>query len=391
MRSTHRFFPLSACFAFLFTTPLLAEDTEPNNSWVDRLEIHGHLSVAFTEATSTGLSGTLPSDEILGLSEDGSFDFRNAALQVRFAAADNHNFVLQLSHQKLGDSVLEQVNDDIEIDWLFWDWQIGPRTDLRLGRLPTPAGLFNEVRDVGTVLPFFRPAFNFYREGSLFSETVDGVGITHRFFDDSAWSLEANLYAGEFEIFEQGSAVDDDFIEVNASDAVGVQFWPQHSLEWCALRSWRIALRRRGRKPVQPHRNHLGDLVTPASKRISIAGFCVRSIGSSSFPFRLRSGPVETSDVAATYWQLGWRPSDRWSAYLQGELTDIEQRSAIYVGGSFETDDRDDLRDRAQLCPSSGNRLQGRVPRARLRARNLDPGFYAGRPASELHFPRCQQ
>ena len=200
MRSTFVSFPVSTVLALFFTSILSAEENPTKNPWVDRFEIHGHLSVAYTEATATGLPGTLPSDDILGLSEDGSFDFRNAALQVRFSAADNHQLVLQLSHQKLGDSVLEQVNNDIEVDWLFWDWQIGPRTDLRLGRLPTPAGLFNEVRDVGTVLPFFRPAFNFYREGSLFSETVDGVGITHRFFDDSDWSLEANLYAGEFEI-----------------------------------------------------------------------------------------------------------------------------------------------------------------------------------------------
>lgn len=321
---------------------LANEDDVEAGTWIERFQFYGHVSIAYSEATSTGLPGDLPSEAILGLSQDGSLDYRNVALQLRFNASDRHHFVLQLSHQRLADSVLEQVSDAVEVDWIFWDWRIGQETHVRLGRLPTPAGLFNEVRDVGTVLPFFRPAFSFYREGSIFSDSVDGVGLSHRFFAQSEWALETNLYAGEFEVFEQGSGVDDDFLKVDASDAIGAQLWLSTPVD--GLRFGIGALR----WDVSEESQFNPTEATWESWYASIEADFERWVLRSEYrvvelPFQTSIGASGQAEVVATYWQVGWRPVDRLAFYLQSELTDIQQRSSIYLGGSFETDERDDV------------------------------------------------
>jgi hypothetical protein len=57
-------------------------------------------------------------------------------------------------------------------------------------------GLFNEVRDVGTLLPFFRASQAFYSEGV---ETINGVSIARAFnLGESGFSVDASAYGGEF-------------------------------------------------------------------------------------------------------------------------------------------------------------------------------------------------
>lgn len=343
MTSTKPSFIAIPIFLWFAVAPLYADEASTDKaSWLDRFELHGHLSVAYAEASSDGLEGDLVSDAILGLSEDGSADYRNAALMLRFRAADRHTFVAQLSHQNLADSVLGQVTDDVEINWLFWDWQIGTYTRLRLGRLPTPAGIFNEVRDVGTVLPFFRPAFNFYREGSLFSESIDGVSLSHQLFTDTSWQLEATVYFGEFEVFEQGAGIATEIFQVDADNALGTQLWLDTPLDGVRLGVGTL------RWDVSEESQFNSTEATWESWYASVdASFQKWELRSEhrvvELPFETRLGILGEAEVTATYFQVGWHATDQLSFYAQSELTDINQRSDVYLGGSFDLDERDDV------------------------------------------------
>ncbi len=87
-----------------------------------------------------------------------------------------------------------------------------------------PLGIFNEIRDVGTLLPFYRPSYSFYQEGSFTSETVDGFMLSHTFAPQSEWSLDADFYIGEWKLVEI-SPFNLQALTARAEDAFGVQLW----------------------------------------------------------------------------------------------------------------------------------------------------------------------
>jgi hypothetical protein len=76
-----------------------------------KLSIHGYLNQAF--AISDGY-------QYLGINDNGTADYRTAALQFRYAVTDQDQLVLQLSHERLGDSKINDLHDDVEWDWAFY-------------------------------------------------------------------------------------------------------------------------------------------------------------------------------------------------------------------------------------------------------------------------------
>src|SRR5205085_12405810 len=97
-------------------------------------------------------------------------------------------------------------------------------TGLKVGKVQIPLGIYNEVRDVGTVLPFYRPSFNFYGEGAFTSETVDGIVVSHNFFNDSAWSVDADAYFGGWDLIETDFASNVSS-RARVENTVGTQIW----------------------------------------------------------------------------------------------------------------------------------------------------------------------
>src|SRR4029078_364973 len=63
------------------------------------LSVHGFLTQAY--ASSNG-------NTLFGIPDDGTSDYRNAALQFRYKLTDHNSIVIQLSHERLGDSLLNQ-------------------------------------------------------------------------------------------------------------------------------------------------------------------------------------------------------------------------------------------------------------------------------------------
>ena len=224
-----------------------AAQTNTADTGADReakLSVHGFLTQAWAKAdfvdvpvgplppvgAETGPLGRSPTNQEanLGIPEDGTTNYRFLALQFRYEISENDVFVVQLSSRALGFSPVQQAEDEVELDWGFYERKIGDDTSLKVGRVMIPIGIYNELRDVGTVLPFYRPSLLFYKEGSFNSETVDGLTLGHTFFANSDWPLDVTAYGGEWS--EVQTTVDPTSGElvsarVRIQDAYGYQLW----------------------------------------------------------------------------------------------------------------------------------------------------------------------
>jgi hypothetical protein len=158
-----------------------------------KFQIHGFLSQAW--ATTDG-------EQYLGIPEDGTFDYRNVALQFRFQVAERQSLVFQLGHESRGESPRDAIRDEVEIDWAFYEAQLS-KASIRVGRIPLPLGIFSELRDAGHLLPFYGPPTTIYGETSFASESIDGVGVNFRLFEESPWNLEADVFAGQSSLSEK--------------------------------------------------------------------------------------------------------------------------------------------------------------------------------------------
>ena len=186
------------CIALAFTASVAsAQET-------DKLSIHGYLTQAYA-ISDTG--------SYLGIPSSGTTDYRTAALQFRYSPSVADNITLQLSHRRLGNDATTAGEAPVQLDWAFYGRRFG-NFDVKVGRSPIPAGIYNELRDVGVALPMYRAPYNFYLEGSFTSETVDGVVAGYQTPGLSGWGLEANAFAGGWDMTER---------IVNASSQIIVQ------------------------------------------------------------------------------------------------------------------------------------------------------------------------
>ena len=157
----------------------------------ERLTVHGYISQAFGQASDLGVAG---------INKTPTWDYRTAALQFRYGISDADNIVLQFGHRRLGESVLNGMafSSDVFIDWGFYQRRFGSVT-ARAGKIPMPRGIYNETRDVGTLLPFYRAPLSFYAEGI---ETLDGVTAARDVSLGDAWNLELKAFLGSWEFVQ---------------------------------------------------------------------------------------------------------------------------------------------------------------------------------------------
>jgi hypothetical protein len=139
----------------------------PAQSALDKLEIHGALNVAYGEADTLG---------VFGIPQKGTSDYRVFTLQGRYSIGRKDQIVAQIFNRRLGASPLAGAISDVTMQWAYWQHREGDLT-LKVGRNPLPRGLFNEVRYIGTVLPFFRPPLELTLEAF---DAIDGAVASYR-------------------------------------------------------------------------------------------------------------------------------------------------------------------------------------------------------------------
>ncbi len=100
----------------------------------DELEIHGFASTGYIKTDK---------NNYLLLSEDGSFEFNEAGINVSTSLNENIRVGMQLFSRDLGNV----GNNDVQLDWAFLDYQWKEVLGLRVGRIKTPAGLYSDTRD----------------------------------------------------------------------------------------------------------------------------------------------------------------------------------------------------------------------------------------------------
>lgn len=183
---------------------------DPSAGPLSKLAIHGFLSQAYAKAADR---------PVLGIPTGGTTDYRTAALQIRYDVSDRHHFVMQFDHERNGASPTQNLGDDVEMDWIYYQQDFGERGSVRVGKIPIPFGLYNEIRDVGTILPFYRPPSSLYGEGSFSNETIDGVVLSFGTSATAAWSLDTDLFFGGWTSFDQEGS------ETRVNDALGLQLW----------------------------------------------------------------------------------------------------------------------------------------------------------------------
>jgi len=297
----------------------VADDTAPAES-APRLTFHGYLSQAF---------GKSDGRQILGISEDGTTDYRTAALQMRYDWRDADAFVLQLAHERNGKSVTSQ-GADVELDWAFYRHQFRDGTSVRVGRMPLPFGIYNEIRDVGTALPFYRPPNSFYGEGSYSSETLDGIAVNRTFFASSPWSLNVEGYYGGWQFVQQDLET-----EATVDNAVGFQAWLGTPIEGLDIGVG--AYQADARNLVLVGMDGAGQQrfeATQQSLHASLRG----DIGRFLLAAEYRTYDLTLATSRTAYAQFGVRLSDRISTFVRGERGELSFAGAQTSSVELERD-----------------------------------------------------
>ncbi len=263
-----------------------------------RLAIHGYLTQGYAISDGT---------PFYGIRGQGSSDFRYAALQFRYDKSQN-GFLVQVNHRRLGRSPITEFESAVNVNWAFYERRAANGTTLRAGRVPVPRGIYNEQRSIGVVLPFYRAPVIFYDEGAYFSETIDGLVVSHTFWADSPWNLETNAYGGGWSLLAYDQSGPEYVVNrVRAENAIGAQLWLATPVE--GVRVGAAAQTYRWESLSDGSTQHVTEY--QASLDATISKFMVRA--------ETELMDFETDDYYASYVQGGYSPTAKLSFVAQAE------------------------------------------------------------------------
>lgn len=203
-----------ASLLLLTATPVAAGDPP---DWVSKFSVHGSISQAYAVSSDY---------QLLGIPTDGTIDYRDVALQLRFDPDRRNSFVIQAKEESRGDSPRER--DDAGLDWGFYQHTFSERFALKAGRIPLPLGIYNEAVGAVTTNAFFRPPNEFY-DRQFTSRTLDGVLAAASIGGAGGWTFDVDAYAGEWVLDDWQSNG-----QIDARKAWGAQLWA--SSPWPSVR-----------------------------------------------------------------------------------------------------------------------------------------------------------
>jgi hypothetical protein len=291
---------------------------------LENLQVHGYMNQGYGEASNLGIAG-LPSADATG-------DYRTVALLFRYNVTEKDAFVVQLRHRRLGMNPIQAAEPAMSFNWAYYQRKFGPGIDVKLGKLPLPRGIYNEIRAVGTVLPFYRAPQNVYIEGY---ETVDGASIGKSFNLGKGWSFDASTYGGGFSV---DMAVPDatgkpQLLQARAEAVHGTQTWLNTPLQ--GLRVGFSGMRFRSRKMTDTSTTPWGHQTVVSVDGTFFNRLLVRGEYNNA---RLEGGAIK---VVSPYAQIGVQVTEKLSLNVQEEF----QHNTIKVGPM--TVDYRNLRDLA--------------------------------------------
>ena len=294
--------PAGILAAALMAVALIAfpSDAAAQESLAERLSIHGHLSQAY---------GITDRFQYAGIPSGGTMDYRTAALQFRFDATDRDAMVIQLSHERLGRSPIMEHEPALDLDWAFYERRLGDQTRVRVGKIVLPVGIYNEVRDVGVILPLYRPPLLMYAERTYTVETMSGAAINREMDLGSRWRLSADAYVGEWDYLQFDLET-----VAQVDNALGVTVWLSTPLQ--GLRVGGSALGFTVSDQVGMPEDHEDRMHSfGAALDGSFERFFVRS--------EFRHGRFELGTAENYYGELGVHLGRGWTVVGQADFADI--------------------------------------------------------------------
>ncbi len=299
-------------YAFVFLlSPCFSQDT--------KFSVHGYLNQAYGQSDRY---------QYYGIPEEGTIDLRNIALQFNLKYGLKNSLVIQMNSRRVGESPVGEFIDDVELDWGFYQYEHDETLSLKVGKVPLPLGIYNEIRDVGTVLPFYRIPTNVYGEGTWTSETVDGVVVSKSWMPGE-WMLDLDLFYGGWDSVTSQSA--DSYTPVRNEDATGFQFWVTLPGE-----RWRFGVHSHRRRPTEAFDETIGR----DHQDISIG-----SVEGEYEHFLFRGEYVratfepEGSSWKAWYLHLGTSFSEKWALNFMRSRGRITLVVPFFATGSGDYDD----------------------------------------------------
>lgn len=192
-------------------------------------QVHGYLSQGYAMSTDYG---------VLGIPTAGTTDWRRAAIQFRMMPNDQDQLVLQVRERRLGEAAISELGDEtISLDWAFAQRNFGPY-QLRAGRMPIPRGIYNQIRDVGIINPFYRAPNNFYTESF---ETVEGLQGSARADLGNGFGADFALFGGETYYADVNPTDATEVIKTRAKRVFGGQLWLATPLQGTRIGASHIA------------------------------------------------------------------------------------------------------------------------------------------------------
>ena len=307
------------------------EVSRSGTSSLSKLQVHAFLNQAW---------GKTDGNQIEGIPEDGTTNYRTLALQFRYAITLDDILVVQLQNEARGESPLDEVRDEIEVDWAFYEHRFNESTGLRLGRVRMPLGIYNEIRDVGTLLPFFEPPEGIYSDGLFTQESLDGAAFYHHLRPAEGWRLTLDGYYGEWD--RQLILPTDDVVDFSRADeGIGLQSWLETPVD--GLRFGLGGLR----YEVSGSLYNLNEEDTWELAIASLDGSFDRWMLRAEYMdagFEMFVEPLvfDQGRYVSYYGQLGFRLSERWTLWAQYDVADAEM-----AGSRAPTFDVDLLEDMA--------------------------------------------
>lgn len=180
----------------------------------ERFSFHGSVNAAIAKSDGLG---------VFGINKDGTSDYRAVSMLLGYQISSKDRVVTQLLHRRIGTSPLGATEPAVGAVWAFFERKFDNGTTVKLGRNPLPRGVFNEVRFVGTLLPFYRVGSTVYGETL---EYIDGAVVAKSIDINDSWSIDASAFGGGFDIRAVlPSSTGSQAIKLRAENSVGTQLW----------------------------------------------------------------------------------------------------------------------------------------------------------------------